>query len=152
MKKVLCFTVFHHYKIYWTTRRRQGEHEKAAEAPAGPAGARRRSAGPAAVLKEVQGCREEERRRGPRAASPSAEPREWCGGVRGARGARAGDSAGLPRAGTHPGPRRPAGRGWRASSSLVCGAERRAQTDRRLCRLPTPRAPLSSARRAKHNL
>ena len=87
-----------------------------AEALAGPEGARRRRAVPEAVRKQVQGCSEEKRRKGPRLPAPARSP----GRVQRApkcRGARAGDIEGLPSGHTHPEPRRLTERGQRASSS-----------------------------------
>ena len=74
-----------------------------------------------------------------------------CRGLRDAGGAGAGDVERLPSGHTHPEPRRLTERGQRASSSPVCDAERRAQTDRLLRRLPAPGAPISPAGLAEHN-
>lgn len=106
---------------------------------------------PQAVLKQGLGCSGEELRTGFGASSPSAEPTDRCGGVRVAGGAWAGDAAGLPRARTHPGPRRPAARAPRASSSQGCSVEQR-QNHQLLRRLSALRASLSPAGRAYHNL
>ena len=66
-----------------------------AEAQAGPEGERKRRAVPETVMKQMQGCSGEKRRKGP-GFQLQRGAQGWCGGLQYSGGTRAGDSAGLP--------------------------------------------------------
>lgn len=91
-----------------------------------------------------EGCREE-LRKGSGASRPKRSPGGAMAGC-GVQGAPGPTTRRVSARHTHPGPRRPAGRGRRASSSRVCGVEQRAQTHRLLRCLSASRAPFISRR------